>query len=138
GGRLGAQLPPSLMTMFRPHESEVASAFGLMGRALDVGALATALEPAWIRQLQSSGHRGGSLHVSGAAGRAEMRVDGSGVEVESRASQACALGEGEFAHLLFRGFDETAAGRLGDRPDSDLLRVLFPEQDFVVWRADAF
>ena len=49
-----------------------------------------------------------------------------------------ALGEGDLAHLLFRGFDGAAGVRFGARPDASLLRTLFPEQDFVVWRADAF
>ncbi len=109
-----------------------------MGRVLDVGALVTLLEPAWTGRLQKLGHRGGSLRISTDAGCAEIRVDGGGVRVEYRADGAGAMGEGEFAHLLFRGFDETAAVHLGARPDSELLRVLFPEQDFVVWRTDAF
>ncbi|MDQ6673950.1 MAG: hypothetical protein M3069_24930, partial [Chloroflexota bacterium] len=50
---------------------------------------------------------------------------------------AC-LNEGELAHLLFHGFDRMAAEVLDGRPETDMLRVLFPAQDFVIWPADAF
>jgi hypothetical protein len=43
-----------------------------------------------------------------------------------------------FGRLLFRGFDASAAERLDDVRDAALLRALSPQQDFVVWRADAF
>ena len=46
--------------------------------------------------------------------------------------------ERAFAHLLFRGFDAAAGERVAAVRDPSLLRVLFPAQDFVVWRADAF
>jgi hypothetical protein len=48
------------------------------------------------------------------------------------------LGEGDLAHLLFHGFDATAAIRLEYRDDADLLRSLFPAQDFIIWPTDAF
>jgi hypothetical protein len=48
------------------------------------------------------------------------------------------LDERAFVHLLFRGFDGSASDFIGAQPNSSLLQVLFPEQDFVIWRADAF
>jgi hypothetical protein len=52
---------------------------------------------------------------------------------------ANALNERAFAHLMFRGFDAAATEeRIGAGQNPSLLRALFPEQDFVIWRADAF
>jgi hypothetical protein len=67
-------------------------------------------------------------------------VSDEGVRLDSLGAGelANALGEEELAHLLFRGFDGAAGKRFDARPDSSLLRTLFPKQDFVVWRADAF
>ncbi len=139
GGRLKAHLPSSLRTLFRPEESEVTSAFGLMGRVLDLAMLVEAVRPLWMRRVRESGGRGGSFNLATSVGHAEVRVRAEEVEVlRSARAPIHALGEGEFAHLLFRGFDSVATERLGARPDSDLLRTLFPKQDFVVWRADAF
>ena len=59
GGRLQAFLPPSLRTLLRAHEGEVTSEFGLMGRILDLPALAAALEPTWLRRMRKSGGRDG-------------------------------------------------------------------------------
>ena len=110
-----------------------------MGRVIDLATLVAALEPAWLQRVRSSGSRGGSFRLSTDAGRAEVRVSASGIQVGTQEDGEVAplLNERTFAHLLFRGLDETAV-HLGVQSDSDLLRVLFPEQDFVVWRADAF
>ena len=135
-----ASLPPSLITLFRPHEADLTSEFGMMGRVLDLAALAAALEPVWIRRVRDSGVRGGSFYLSTSAGGAEVRVSDAEVRLGPSGSgePVDALGEGGLAHLLFRGFDGAAGERFGARPDASLLRTLFPEQDFVVWRADAF
>jgi hypothetical protein len=140
GGRLQAFLPPSLRTLFRPQETEVTSEFGLMGRVLDLAALAATLEPVWIRRVRESGARGGSFCLSTSSGRAEVRVSEEevGLDPSGSGEPADALGEEDLAHLLFRGFDDAAGKRFDARPDSSLLQTLFPEQDFVVWRADAF
>jgi hypothetical protein len=55
------------MTLFRAHEADLTSEFGLMGRVLDVAALAAALEPVWIRRVRDSGIRGGSFYLSTSA-----------------------------------------------------------------------
>ena len=47
------------------------------------------------------------------------------------------LNEDQFAHLLFHGFDERANHIIGEQFDRSFLRALFPEQDFVIWAADA-
>lgn len=113
---------------------------GLMGRVTDLAALAAALEPVWLERVRSSGSRGGSFRLSTDAGCAEVRVSASGIRVGTQMDGDAAplLDERAFAHLLFRGFDGAAGDLIGAQPNSSLLRVLFPEQDFVIWRADAF
>src|SRR5215210_2263528 len=82
GGRIQGHLPPSLIrTLFRPDEREVAGEFGLMGRVMDLVALAATLEPVWLERMRSSGARGGSFRLSTDAGHAEVRVSASGIRV---------------------------------------------------------
>lgn len=140
GGRLRAYLPPSLKTLFRPGEAQIKTDFGLMGRVTDLAALVAAMEPVWLQRIRQSNRRGASLHLATSAGWAEVQVSDSGVRVDEREDNHAvnALDEGDLAHLLFRGFDAVGEGRLGAREDASLLRTLFPVQDFVVWRADAF
>jgi len=142
GGRIRGHLPPSLRTVFQPGEREIVGEFGLMGRVMDLAALAATLGPVWLERLRSSGSRGGSFRLStAAAGRTEVRVSASGIQVDTQTTDgdvAPLLDERAFAHLLFRGFDGAASGLIGAQPNSSLLRVLFPEQDFVIWRTDAF
>jgi hypothetical protein len=112
-----------------------------MGRVLDLEGVAAALKPSWLDRVRASGTRGGSFRLSAAnAGGAEVWVSALGVRVnrQEREKAAISLNEGAFAHLLFRGFDAAADERIGADQDLTFLRVLFPEQDFVVWRADAF
>ena len=111
-----------------------------MGRVIDLAALAAALEPVWIRRARASGAPAGSFRLATSAGRAEVWVGDEWVQLDSLGAgePANALGEDELAHLLFHGFDAAAGERFDARSDSSLLRTLFPEQDFVVWRADAF
>ncbi len=137
GGRLQAFLPPSLRTLFRPGEGEIISEFGLMGRVINLAALVAALEPAWLGRARESGGRGGFFDLATSVGHARVTVGTDGIRISKGADEG-ALDEREFAHLLLRGFDDAASEWLGARPDSSLLRVLFPAQDFVVWRADAF
>jgi GNAT superfamily N-acetyltransferase len=139
-GRIKGHLPPSLRTVFQLDEREVVDEFGLMGRVIDLGALVATLEPVWLRRVQSSGSGGGSFQLSTDAGRAEVRVSASGIEVDTQTDIDVAplLDERAFVHLLFRGFDGSAGDSIGAQPNSSLLQVLFPEQDFVIWRADAF
>ena len=140
GGRLRGHLPLSLRESLLSHKREILNEFGLMGRVVDLSALALALEPVWLHRLRTSGGGGGSFSLAAGAGHAEVRVSDEGVRIYPlRAGGAAhALDERAFAHLLFRGYDAAADERLGARPDSALLRGLFPEQDFVLWRADAF
>jgi hypothetical protein len=111
-----------------------------MGRVLDLPALTAALEPVWLRRVRESGGRGGSFHLATSAGSAEVWVSDEEVRLDTSGvgEPADTLDEGEFAHLLFRGFDEATGKRFGARSDSPLLQTLFPEQDFVIWRSDAF
>jgi predicted N-acetyltransferase YhbS len=139
GGRLQAFLPPSLRTLFRAHEGEVTSEFGLMGRILDLPALAAALEPTWLRRMRKSGGQDGTFQLATSVGSAEVRVNAKEIRIiQGIGDPTNALDERAFAHLLFRGFDEDAEARLGVGQDLSLLRTLFPEQDFVVWGSDAF
>ncbi len=140
GGRIRGHLPPSLGTVFGPDKREVVGEFGLMGRVTDLTALAAALEPVWLERMRSSGSPGGSFRLSTDAGCAEVGVSSSGIRVGTQTGGDAAplLDERAFAHLLFRGFDGAAGDLIGAQPNPSLLRVLFPEQDFVIWRADAF
>ncbi len=140
GRRIRANLPPSLRGTLLPDERELVEEFALMGRVIDSEALAAALEPVWLRRIKTSGNRGGSFRLSAGGGTAEVRASASGIRVDrqGREGEAISLDERAFAHLLFRGFDAAAGERVGTARDPSLLRVLFPEQDFVVWRADAF
>jgi hypothetical protein len=141
GHRIQANLPPSLRTLLRPDQTQITKEAGLMGRVLDLEGVAAALKPAWLDRVRASGTRGGSFRLSAAhAGAAEVWVSASGfgVDRQEREKAAISLNEGAFAHLLFRGFDDAADQRIGADQDLTFLRVLFPKQDFVVWRADAF
>jgi predicted N-acetyltransferase YhbS len=140
GGLLRGRLPPSLRRIFRPNEMEVVGESGLMGRVINLAALVTALGPAWLGRVRASGTQGGSFRLSTNAGHHEVRVSDEGVvcDASRKGEPSEALDEGRFAHLLFRGFDGAADERIGANRDPSLLRVLFPEQDFVIWRADAF
>jgi hypothetical protein len=60
------------------------------------------------------------------------------IETRPIADAHAPLGESDLAHLLFHGFDATAAARLEDREDADMLGSLFPAQDFIVWPSDQF
>ena len=133
-------LPPSLKTLFSPSEAQIKTEFGLMGRVTDLAALVATMERVWLQRVRQSDVPGGSLHLATSAGQAEVRVSDSGVQIdEQNDDQAVdALGEEDLAHLLFRGLDDVGKERLGAREDASLLRTLFPAQDFVVWRADAF
>ncbi len=93
GGRIKGHLPPSLRTLFQPDEREVVDDTGLMGRAIDLGALVATLEPVWLRRMQSSGSPGGSFQLSADAGRAEVRVSASGIAVDTQT-------DGDVAPLL--------------------------------------
>ena len=139
GGRIQGHLPPSLRTVLRPTEREVVGEFGLMGRVIDLVALAATLEPVWLERMQSSGSLGGSFQLSTNAGCAEVRVSSSGIEVDTQTDSDVAplVDERTLTHLLFRGFDSSARDFIGAQ-NSSLLRVLLPEQDFVIWGADAF
>jgi hypothetical protein len=93
GGRMRGHLPPSLRTVFQSDEREIVGEFGLMGRVMDLAALAATLGPAWLERLRSSGSRGGSFRFSTAAGRTEVRVSASGIQVDTQT-------DGDVAPLL--------------------------------------
>ena len=117
---------------------------------VDVGVVSQAVEPGQERSALPSipldGLPGLQEHLLGEifgfwmAGRAEVQVTNGYllVKVQGVAKEALHLNEREFAHLLFHGFDERARHHFGKRPDASFLRVLFPEQDFVIWQSDAF
>jgi N-acetylglutamate synthase-like GNAT family acetyltransferase len=139
-GQLQGLFPPSLRTVFPPCEFGIVPEPGLMGRAINLAELMHVLEPLWRERVQEAGIREGILCLSTSAGRAEVQVTNGHlqVNVQSVAGEAPHLNEHEFAHLLFHGFDERAHHHFGKRPDASFLRVLFPEQDFVIWQSDAF
>jgi hypothetical protein len=111
-----------------------------MGRVLDVSALLTTLEPVLVARAQASGRTGSSLTLATSAGAGHVVVGEARLTVDTRpvTDAHATLGEGDLAHLLFHGFDATAAIRLEYRDDADLLRSLFPAQDFIIWPTDAF
>jgi predicted acetyltransferase len=139
-GRLRVNLPPSLRTLLRPGEAQIVTESGLMGRVIDLQALTATLRPMWLGRVRTSGTRGGCFRLSTSAGTARVSVSTSELRLDRQETEKGegSLNEGSFVHLLFRGFDGVADERLDADPDPSLLRVLFPEQDFVVWRADAF
>jgi len=141
GGQLQGQFPPSLRAVFLPGEANTLPESGLMGRAINLAELLRVLEPLWRERLRAAGGSEGALILSTSAGRAEVRIQNEEIQVsELPAAQTPeatpSLDEGAFAHLLFHGCDERA-GRI-DVVGIPCLRVLFPEQDFVIWSADAF
>src|SRR5205814_10703945 len=104
---------------------------GLMGGVLNARSLGEALRPAWERRLRASGLAGAEIRLPTSGGLLEVHLgDGS--------LRLAPLTETQFAHVLFHGFDETAAELLGVRADRELLQALFPIQDFVMWPADDF
>ncbi|TMD47830.1 MAG: GNAT family N-acetyltransferase [Chloroflexi bacterium] len=141
GGQLQGQFPPSLRAVFLPGEANTLPESGLMGRAINLAELLRVLEPLWRERLRAASGCEGALILSTSAGRAEVRIQNEEIQVsELPAAQTPeatpSLDEGAFAHLLFHGCDERA-GRI-DVVGIPCLRVLFPEQDFVIWSADAF
>src|SRR2546421_2983792 len=141
GGQLQGQFPPSLRAVFLPGEADTLPESGLMGRAINLAELLRVLEPLWRERLRAASGCEGALILSTSAGRAEVRIQNEEIQVsELPAAQTPeatpSLDEGAFAHLLFHGCDERA-GRI-DVVGIPCLRVLFPEQDFVIWPADAF
>ena len=116
---------------------------GLMGRTINLTELVRTLEPLLCERLREAGECEGSFILSTSAGRVEVRIQNEEIQVNELAATVTAeatpsLDEGAFAHLLFHGFDERAGNVIGDASDAPCLRVLFPEQDFVIWPADAF
>src|SRR5215212_8014237 len=88
GGRIRANLPPSLRGLLLPDEGELVEEFALMGRVIDAEALAAALEPVWVRRIKASGNREGSFLLSTDAGTAEVRASASGVRVDRQGTKA--------------------------------------------------
>ena len=139
-GHLQGQFPPSLRTFFLPGEFETIEEHGLMGRVINFAELIHALEPVWNERIREAGVTEGALLLSTSSGRITIqatrgyiRMNPSGV-IGAQSS----VDEQEFAHLLFHGFDERANNLPGKQADSSFLRALFPQQDFVIWQADAF
>jgi predicted N-acetyltransferase YhbS len=138
-GRLQAHLPPSLETLVTAEEQRVVGELGLMGRVVDLDSLLPTLEPLWRSRLQQTALAPGDIALATSGGRAEIRASGAGLQVHRTATASGrALTEAELAHLLYHGFDAAAGALFDGRPESPLLRALFPAQDFVIWQADAF
>lgn len=139
-GHLQGQFPPSLLNLFLPGEFGIIPEHGLMGRVINLVELVHALEALWFERVREAGMPEGSLKVSTSAGHAAIRVSNAAIQVDQLhdAETVSPLNEGEFAHLLFHGFDERARTLVGQRPDASFLQILFPAQDFVIWQADAF
>ncbi|MFL5627477.1 MAG: GNAT family N-acetyltransferase [Ktedonobacteraceae bacterium] len=139
-GQLQGQLPPSLTaSLFLAGEFSIIPDPGLMGRVLNLDVLLRVLAPAWEERVRTAGLSEGSLPLATSAGHAHVQVINGQIHVYPHSAEtAHALHEREFAHLLFHGFDKRAQALMGTRPDVSFLRVLFPEQDFAIWQADAF
>jgi predicted N-acetyltransferase YhbS len=115
-GRLQAHLPPSLADVIPADGVERIDDGGLMGRVLNLEALLKALRPVLRRRARST--RAAVAHLDGG-------VPGD-------------LSEAELGHLLFHGYDAQAAEMFDGQDEAEVLRALFPPQDFVIWPADAF
>jgi hypothetical protein len=110
-GEIEAQFPPSVYDVVPATMRQIAPAPGLMGRTLDAQSLFNTLEPVLIDRAPGSGN------------------------IRTRLAS---LSEADLGHLLFHGYDPVAARRFGHLQDADVLRSLFPEQDFIIWPSDAF
>ncbi len=140
-----AVLPPSLRSAWRAEESAAEEEPGLMGRAIDLQALLVAVGPIWRDRANAAGAEGffscqthaGSLQVTIRDGQLRVAPIVAGSQRPDD-ELGTVLDEGLLAHLLFHGWDSAVADLLGDSPGADLLRVIFPTQDFVIWPADAF
>ncbi|MBV9356733.1 MAG: GNAT family N-acetyltransferase [Chloroflexi bacterium] len=130
GARLEARVPGSLFAIFRPEEPALRIDTGLMGRVLDVDALVGALRPLWEARLLAVGLAGAELALQTSAGERRVQVGAAGLPVVR-------VSEAQLAHLLFHGAD-ASAGWLPPGAEAELLRALFPPQDFVMWPADDF
>lgn len=140
GGQVQAWLPPSLLDVVPRAERDMEDDSRFMGRVLDLGALVQALRPVLERRLAAAGVRAGACWLTTSTGAAELRLSEGQLVLHShpRERTSACLNEAELAHLLFHGYDDTAVELLDGRRDTDILRVLFPAQDFVVWPADKF
>jgi GNAT superfamily N-acetyltransferase len=132
GEAIRGPLPPSLRGMFGPGESTVVDRPGLMGRTLNLGALVRSLGPLWTQRLRDHGH--GSFGLSTSTDAVEVTVTPREVIVETLEGAGAALGEREFAELLFHGAPALAQ----NGPQPELLQTLFPPQDFVIWQTENF
>lgn len=140
-GQLQGQLPPSMKAIFLQGEFSITPEPGLMGRVINLAELLHVLEPVWRDRIGEAGGSEGTLSLFTSAGQAAIQIRRNGniqVNEPGTTGMGSSLNEREFAHLLLRGFDESAENMLGKRQDASFLRVLFPEQDFVIWQADAF
>jgi len=142
-GQLHGHLPRSQRAIFFPAEFELVSDPGLMGRVINLAELMRVLEPLWRERIGNAGYGEGSFHVTTSAGDATVRVSNGAVQTRVQDAQPTnekmvPLSESDFAHLLFHGVDEYARSFVDNSPNAPLLRILFPEQDFVMWESDAF
>lgn len=143
GGQLQGQFPPSLRDVFLPGEANTVPESGLMGRAINLAELVHVLEPLWCERLREVGGSEGAFTLLTSAGRVGIGIQNEEIQVEELSPTATletrpSLNEGAFAHLLFHGCDERAGSTMGNVVNIPCLQVLFPEQDFVIWQADAF
>ena len=114
-----------------------------MGRVINLAELLQVMEPVWRDRVREAGTSEGALWLSTSSGHAVIQVTGGKLQVDVlRAAEVreavVLLNEDQFAHLLFHGFDERADHIIGEQFDRSFLLALFPEQDFVIWAADAF
>ncbi len=139
-GQLEGRLPPSQRAIFLPDEFEIFSDFGLMGRAMNLTGLISALEAMWQDRIREAGVSKGSFQLSTRAGRIIVQVSKGSIRTSMKSVDEMVppLNEREFAHLLFQGVDEHTRTFIENRPDASLLQVLFPKQDFAIWQADTF
>ena len=142
--QLQGQFPPSLRGVFLHGEfGIIPEEAGLMGRVINLAELLQVMEPVWRDRVREAETSEGVLWLATSSGHAVIQVTGRELQMDVlRAAEVreavVLLNEDQFAHLLFHGFDERADHIIGEQFDRSFLRALFPEQDFVIWAADAF
>jgi len=139
-GQLEGHFPTALRTLFRPEEHEIAVEEGLMGRVVNLDVLVRTLAPVWAARARAAGITEATFGLTSSDTRVAIALRDGELLVDSPAPDEPLpeLSEQALGHLLLRGFDRAAEPLVGDRVAHTLIRALFPEQDLVIWPADAF
>jgi GNAT superfamily N-acetyltransferase len=139
--RIHGPVPPSITAVFEQSERELSVRSALMGRTLNLDTLLARLLPVWCARIADRPVASANVTINTSAGafRVDLSVRGLTVEtVDASESDRAALNEGEFAYLLWRGWDSATPPAMADHPAAQMLEILFPARDFGIWAADAF